>query len=240
MRPPGVREMPVKGFLARSIIGLVLAIVIGIVWVAGRPAASEEARSVAPLTALEEIAEPTAVDGDAGAIASQVNAEAPRAARVSSPTTSTLAPRPRTSAAGTRDDPIPIGEVVEFPDVWDITVAAVDLDAANTVGSHADINPSPTEGEQYVLISIEGTYLGDRVAQPVFEWSMSSGDTVYRPWIPGCGVVPRSLYDVVEVAPGESFRGQLCMPVSRESVADGLMLSLELPGDEAKVFELTR
>ena len=101
-----------------------------------------------------------------------------------------------------------------------------------------DINPAPAPGFQYVLATIEGVYLGERVAQPVFEWAMESGDDTFSPSIPGCGVIPDSIYDIVEVIPGEQFLANVCMPVPEASIAAGLRLYLQPPGDEPRYFEL--
>ncbi len=145
---------------------------------------------------------------------------------------------PRTTAAATDEDPVPVGEVLEFTGIWDIVVTEVNLDAAEEVLSFADINPAPETGFQYVMVTVEGTYLGERVAQPVFEWAVSDGANEFTPSIPGCGVIPDSIYDVVEVAPGDSFLARLCVPVAAESVEAGLELFLQPVGDEPKYFEL--
>ena len=147
---------------------------------------------------------------------------------------------PRTESEATDEDPVPVGEVIEAaPGTWDIALTGVDLDAADTVAAFADINPSPEPGFQYVLVTMEGTYLGESVAQPVFEWAVFSGETEYLPSIPGCGFVPGSIYDIVEVAPGESFAALLCMPVAAADVASGLELLLNAPGDDPRYFDLT-
>lgn len=145
---------------------------------------------------------------------------------------------PRTTAEASEEDPVPVGEVVELPGLWDLSVTEVDLDAADEVLAYADINPAPEEGQSYVLVTIEGVYLGDRIAQPAFEWAVSDGVTEYVPSIPGCGVIPDSIYDVVEVTPGAKFHANLCVPVDDSSIARGLTLFLQPLGDEARYFEL--
>ncbi|MCP4307494.1 MAG: hypothetical protein GY788_21995 [bacterium] len=146
---------------------------------------------------------------------------------------------PRTEAEATETDPVPVGEVVEAAQgVWDIAITGVDLDAAETVLSFADINPQPAPGFRYVLVTVEGTYLGETVAQPVFDWAMIAGGNEYRPSIPGCGVVPDSLYDVVEVVPGQSFAASICMPIAGSDLGAGLELFLHAPGDDPHYFEL--
>ncbi len=160
-------------------------------------------------------------------------------------TTTTIPPPPiderlpRTTAEATETDPVPVGEVIEAdPGVWDIALTNVELDATDTVLGFADINPKPEPGYQDVLVTIEGTYLGNNVAEPVFEWAVVAGDKQYLPSIPGCGVVPDSLYDVLEALPGESFTAHICMPVASADVAAGLELYLNAPGDEPRYFSL--
>lgn len=159
-------------------------------------------------------------------------------------TTTTMPPPiderlPRTEADATATDPVPVGEVVEAtPGLWDIALTEVDLDAAETVAGYAAINPAPEPGYQYVLVTIEGTYLGGSVAQPVFEWAILAGEREYEPSIPGCGIVPNPIYDVVEIAPSDSFVAQLCIPVASDDVAAGIELYLNAPGDDPRFFAL--
>lgn|GEM_PF-3933346 len=145
---------------------------------------------------------------------------------------------PRTTAAATDDDPVPPGEVLELPGLWDIAVTGVDLDAAPEVLAFVAINPQPEPGYRYVMVTIEGVYLGDYVAQPVFEWALHDGDLAFAPSIPGCGVIPSSLYDILEVVRNERFRANLCVPVPEESVSRGLVLSLQPPGDPVRFFDI--
>jgi hypothetical protein len=174
-----------------------------------------------------------------------VTAETSTTAPAVAATTTTTVPEPieerlpRTGAAATETDPVPVGEVVEAATgLWDIALTDVNLDAAGTVLAFADINPEPDPGYQDVLVTIEGTYLGNQVAQPVFEWAILAGGNEYLPSIPGCGVIPDSIYDVVEVAPGESFVAHMCMPVAAEDLGDGVQLYLVAPGDEPRYFSL--
>lgn len=162
---------------------------------------------------------------------------APDVVRVT--TTTRAVVRPRTTAAATEEDPVPVGEVVDVTGLWDITVTDVQLDAAGVVLAFAEINPSPEPGYRYVLVTLEGEYLGEGVAQPAFEWAITDGEMVFEPSIPGCGVVPDSIYDVSDVVPGERFVANVCMAVPTVSVEQGLTLFLNVVGDEAHYFELS-
>ncbi len=146
-----------------------------------------------------------------------------------------------TEAAATRKDPVPSGEIARFPGLWDIRVDEVDVDATDEVLAFADINPKPELGYQYVLVTIEGVYRGDSIAQPVFEWGLiDRRNREYQPWVPGCGVIPNSIYDIVEIEAGERFSANVCMPVKARSVRRGLDLHLKVVGGDKLFFDLDR
>ncbi len=208
---------------------------------------STEAPSVTTSVPPETEPAPAATEEDEQTTTSQaVVTETTTTTTAAPATTTTTAPPPpiedrlpRTEAEASEDDPVPLGEVIEAaPGLWDIAITEVNLDAAEVVLGFADINPEPAAGVRYVLVTIEGTYLGGSVAQPVFEWAITAGEVEYRPSIPGCGFVPDSIYDVVEVVPGESFRARVCMPVDETDIGSGLELFLNAPGDEPKYFSL--
>jgi hypothetical protein len=205
------------------------------------PAATDIAPAVAEQTVPGTDVAPTA---PAGTPSSEPGAAPPVPSDVTVPADTSVPGPPstldgeRAEADATEEDPVPVGEVIEITDLWDLRVTGVDLDATDEVRAFADINPAPEPGMQYVMISIEGVYLGDLVAQPVFEWSVSDGATEFRPSIPGCGVIPASIYDVVEVVPGETFAANLCVPVTTAATTTGLQLSLQPNGGKVWVFDL--
>lgn len=72
----------------------------------------------------------------------------------SSPTT------PR-QAAGTRDDPIPIGTAVDLGDGWEIVVLDVVPDATNIILRENMFNNPPTAGNQFFLARVRAKYSGE-------------------------------------------------------------------------------
>ena len=67
---------------------------------------------------------------------------------------------------------------------------------------------------------------------------MDGRDERYRPWVPGCGVIPNSIYDIAQVQPAEPFTANLCLPVKSTSVARGLDLYLQVVGGHKMFFAL--
>jgi hypothetical protein len=64
-------------------------------------------------------------------------------------------------AAGTRDDPIPIGTVVDLGDGWEIVVLDVVPDATNIVLRENMFNNPPTPGNQFFLARVGARYSGE-------------------------------------------------------------------------------
>ena len=217
---------------------VVLAMLLGACGSTGTDGTNSEAVASTSSSVPDQSSPDQAAPGNAATSTSTDPGSVDTSPATVAPTTTTV-PRPRTTALATPEDPVPPGEVIEFTGVWDIAVTDIDFDATEYVLGLNQINPEPDPGYQYLLIGLVGTYLGDRVAEPVFEWAVSDGSTTFTPSIPGCGVIPDSIYDVVEVIPGESFQGSICVPVLSTSVAaGGLELFLQLPADDPKYFLL--
>lgn len=224
--------------------GLIVAVLLAL----GTTACSSAGDDAAPPPAHPDVSAVTTAPDSSSEVttneAASPSSSQPMGDEPSGTTTTTVAvppstlAGPRTTAAATEEDPVPVGEVVELTGLWDLSVTDVDFDAADMITEFAEINPGPEEGERYVLITVEGVFLGERVAEPAFEWAVSDGEAEYLPSVPGCGVVPDSIYDVTEVVPGQTFKANICVPVEEASISKGLTLFLQPLGDEARYFEL--
>ena len=61
--------------------------------------------------------------------------------------------------AGTRENPYPIGSVIESDD-WRVVINSVTLAATDTILAEELYNEPPTEGSEYILVNYSATYLG--------------------------------------------------------------------------------
>lgn len=62
--------------------------------------------------------------------------------------------------AGTRENPSPLGSVIESDD-WRVVINSVTLAATDTVIAANSFNDPPTEGSEYILVNYSVTYIGD-------------------------------------------------------------------------------
>ena len=67
---------------------------------------------------------------------------------------------PADGAAGTREDPVPMGTTVDLGDGWQITVISSAPDAADIVMQENMFNDPSGEGKQFFLARIKATYTG--------------------------------------------------------------------------------
>ena len=114
-----------------------------------------------------------------------------------------------TAAAGTPDDPIPVGESIELGD-WILAVSNVTLDATELLQDAAEFNVPPPTGMQYVVIELTGTFRGDTAGQPVVERNLILGDLVVPAAGDACGLIPNNLIDVQPVLAGDAFEANIC------------------------------
>ena len=144
-----------------------------------------------------------------------------------------------TDAEATEVDPVPVRETFAFDDQWRLAIADVDLDAAAKVLAYDEINPAPAAGTNYVAVTVNGTYVGVDVAQPAFDFVMINDGREYRPSVPGCGLLPSSIYDVGDLESGDDFSALLCIPVAAVDANDDLTLLFTPAGGETRFFELS-
>lgn len=95
---------------------------------------------------------------------------------------------------GTRENPFAIGDVVTDGD-WTIVVNSVERDATDEVVAASPANEAPEAGEEYLLVNLTATYVGDEKGNTmeVTVAFVDDGGEVYR------------ISDAFVVAPDPSF-----------------------------------
>ncbi|MEV5053646.1 hypothetical protein MRBLAR12_003865 [Arthrobacter sp. LAR12-1-1.1] len=84
--------------------------------------------------------------------------------------------------AGTRENPHPIGSVIESDD-WRLVINSVSLAATDSVVAASPINKPPTAGSEYIIVNYSTTYIGDDAngQMPAFvsiEYVTADGKTI--------------------------------------------------------------
>lgn len=110
-------------------------------------------------------------------------------------------------------------------DTWDIAVTAVEVDATKTILETEATNTAPDEGSQYFMITVTGTNTADAAAAPTnLLIGVRNGSWTYQS---DCGVVPNDILEVSEVAPGESFTANRCVPIESDKI-EGAVIEMAL------------
>lgn len=127
------------------------------------------------------------------------------------------------SARGTRDKPLPIGTTVEVGD-WQVTLAAVNTNALDVVMAGNQFNRPPAEGRQFVLFSVDATYVGSEsgTAMVDLNWAVvgAGGNTFGNAGAQEdyCGVIPTPLNSTGESFPGATVSGNECVSVPADQI----------------------
>ncbi|RRR99262.1 hypothetical protein [Glycomyces terrestris] len=111
------------------------------------------------------------------------------------------------------ESPLPAGSTVEITD-WSLTGSAVELDATDAVMGANEFNTEPAAGNQFALVTIDGTYNG---AETGTLWL----DATFGIWADGTfydsvdclNVVENNIMDTAEVSPGSSASGSSCVEI---------------------------
>jgi len=137
---------------------------------------------------------------------------------------------------GERRNPIPLNQEALVGD-WKITVVGAILDATQIVLEENMFNAAPDEGDRYVLVSIEATYVGGESStfwlDTLCSFVGGKGDS-YRT---GAVVPPDSITDEGAALPGAGIAGNLVFEVASDQVPGGtLLLEEAFSFDKIRVF----
>ena len=120
--------------------------------------------------------------------------------------------------AGSRDNPLPIGEAVRNAD-WTITLGTP-REAWAEIEAENQFNEPPPAGMQFWIVPVTATYTGDKTGHADFEVTVKFVGSDNRTYDDRCGVIPDSIDDVGELYQGGVAQGNRCLAVP--AGADGL------------------
>lgn len=129
-------------------------------------------------------------------------------------------------AAGTREDPIPLGTEADAGGGWRVTVLGSVPDGTEEVLAENPFNEAPEDGSRFFLIRVSASFTGTGSASILGGLGFQAvGDTaVAYDSLAGCGVLPDAL-PTTEVFAGGTIEGNICFAVADEDVESLLLFS---------------
>jgi hypothetical protein len=132
-----------------------------------------------------------------------------------------------------RDEPADIGTTVTVAG-WDVSISDVNPDAADILVSEDDFIEEPEEGEVYVLITLNATYIGngeDESTSFFFDFNYGAvGDSAiaYDQYEDACTFfeIPNQLDASRDVFEGGSISGDICLSIAEDEL-DSVLFYLE-------------
>jgi hypothetical protein len=151
---------------------------------------------------------------------------------------STTSRGPTTSGrpTGTRRDPIPLGQEAQVGD-WKVKVVGVTLDATRAVLDENMFNNPPDSGSEYVLVSIEASYVGQESSTFWIDMLYSFVGSDGKVFGLAAAVAPDSITNAGEASSGGSISGNLVFMVASDQIPGGtLMLEEAFAWEQGRVF----
>jgi hypothetical protein len=128
------------------------------------------------------------------------------------------------------DAPMPLDGSLVFDD-WIVAVTGADLDATERVTDFTVGNSGPEEGFEYVVFSLQFTYLGDDQAYPnsEFDFAVWADSERYDDY---CGLIPddlaQTMNDGGHLSAGGTLAADSCVQVPADLTASRLILEVHL------------
>jgi hypothetical protein len=127
--------------------------------------------------------------------------------------------------AGTRENPSPIGSVVESKD-WRVVVNSVTLAASDAVAAANQFNKPPAAGSEYILVNYTATYIGDEAngQMPAFvsiDYVTADGKTVNR--LDHSAVAPEAIDTTSTLYKGGAATGNIAIQVPTATASQGVL-----------------
>lgn len=213
VRKAGSRGLSLSGTIV-SALALLLSLVFIVIYAVGFSAAIDEVSS-----------EPTIVEEPA-----DVEAEPAAPAEESA--------APDASDVGTRDNPAPLGTMIELSEfgeaTYEVTLGPAVLNANDAVTAANQFNEPPTEGFQYALVPVNMTYIGAETGTPwldiTVEYVSAAGTTHTEGDTLTVGPSP-SMFEINEMYNGSTAVGNVLIMIPTENAAGGTWTVKSLFGD---------
>lgn len=199
---------------AVSGLALILSIVMGLVYTAAFVSAVDDAVSVD-----DPVVQEPAADGGEAPVAE----EEPAA----------------DSTLGTRENPAPFGSTVVIDtfegSVWEVTAAAPNLNATADVKAANQFNPDPAPGNQYAILPVTVTYVGEESGRP-FDLSFTYVSPAGQSYEGAFVAMDGQLSDVAELYKDASGTGNVIIEIPAEGAEQGTWGVEYIFGDEPIFF----
>jgi hypothetical protein len=126
------------------------------------------------------------------------------------------------------DSPLAVGRVARIGD-WNLRVTSAVADGTSMVLEHDEFNDTPEDGQQYYLVGLEATYVGEDSGSFWVDMTLKSvgaSRVAYEPFDSDCGFIPDDINDTGEAFPGGTVTGYFCWAID-SSDADSLVMIAE-------------
>lgn len=115
------------------------------------------------------------------------------------------------TAAGSRENPLPIGETVSNQD-WKVTLG-VPREAGAEVAATNEFNDPPEAGMQYWIVPVTASYTGDGTGSVWVDITVKFVGSDNRTYGDRCGVIPDPIDEVGDLYKGGVAEGNTCVAV---------------------------
>lgn len=124
-----------------------------------------------------------------------------------------------------RESPLGIGRTATIGD-YDLTVISVEQNANATIQAENQFNEIPEEGQQYFMVRVSTTYVGDETGLPFIDLDFSAvgaNNTSYSHLLNYCGVIPDDPSMISEIFSGGTVEFNICWKI-QSTDADSLVM----------------
>lgn len=122
------------------------------------------------------------------------------------------------SAAGSRENPYPIGQTVGNQD-WQVTLGQPH-EAWTEIRANNEFNDPPKAGMEFWIVPVNAVYTGDATGNVQFGVAVKFVGSDNRTYGDSCGVIPNPLSDIGDLYKNGVAKGNTCVAVP--AGADGL------------------